>query len=320
MRKSVITWLLLVFFVSLRYTYVLFSIGRHYRTVPSNEWDYGQPTSLPNFVELSTLRSNNTNWRGRVIFFLHIPKTGGSTLATLLRGVSDHYYKGQGKQQYNRGVRRLDQALQEWDNKTHCFELHSADAPAFLTVLDKLDSWKRQCNQLNVPFFAFAVVREPISWAFSFFQFYHGGHHRKFQTYKSATEEDFLRHALPNPQCLFLTRSERLYLPERRNDTWDLSSSECNEAYEAMSKYLDYVGSTSNLSNVTIPLLSKVIGTPLNTSFAVNKSTKKNIRKDQVSNEGIGFLRQINSLDQALYDRLLSRYSSTHERWLRDDQ
>lgn len=297
--------------------HVLFTIESQYRTTPSNEWKFWTLMLPQQFHESSSPPFSKSNERGKVIFFLHIPKTGGSTLTTLLREVSDHYYNGYGKMGYSKGARRLNQALKEWDNKIHCFELHSAGAPAFLSILDQLDSWKRQCNQMNVPFFAFAVVREPISLAFSFFQFYHGGHHRKFQKYETATEKDFLRHALPNPQCLFLTRSELSYLPTRRNDTWDLSSSECNEAYEAISKYLDYVGSTSNLSNVTIPLLSKVIGTPLNTSYVENKSTRKNICKDQVSNEGIGFVRRINSLDQTLYDRLLSRYSSTHERWLK---
>jgi hypothetical protein len=41
----------------------------------------------------------------------------------------------------------------------------SADAPPYLTILPMIDSWRQHCKELDVPFFAFTVSRNPSKLA-----------------------------------------------------------------------------------------------------------------------------------------------------------
>lgn len=253
------------------------------------------------------------NENGLIVFFLHIPKTGGSTLQTILRESVDHYYNGWTMQGYQKSVKAMDLALDKWDNKTHCMELHSANAPPFVTALEKVQSWKQRCQALNIPFFAFTIMREPISLSFSFFQFYHSGVHRKFQTIRNATEEEFLHHTLHNPQCLFLTRSEMSFMPQVRAESLGLSEKECEAALSGMTFTLDWVGTTETLSTETLPLLSTVLQSPLDATKRENTSPSKNFQIHQLSEAGLQQLQQWNRLDAAMYNRTTRHFSGLYE-------
>lgn len=247
------------------------------------------------------------NENGLLIFFLHIPKTGGSTLRHLLRDAVDHYYSPFGRQEYKKQSSALEEALDNWDGKVHCFELHSATSPAFVTVLDQLLTWKELCEEKSIPFFAFTVMREPVSFSFSFFQFYHT-QHGKFKYFETANESDFLEHSLGNPQCLFLSRSEQSFLPPARSKALTLSESECDGAYDALIRTMDWVGTTSNLSNVTIPLLSAIMHSQLNQTTTENKSPIKNFDRSRLSEHGLHLLHKWNRFDESLYKRLKEHY------------
>ena len=220
----------------------------------------------------------------------------------------DHYHKGWTNRHAQRGIRSVDNALRDWKNESHCFELHGAGAPSFHALATKFMEWKKTCRHLGIPFFAFTVLREPQSFALSYFNFFHGGHHRKYKYYASANQTTFLRHTLSNPQCLFLARSDMQYLPQYQNDSQNFTWKECLEAYDDLMALMDWVGITSNLSNETIPILSTVLGKTLDVGYHINQSHKRNFVVSQLDDAGKQVIANRTLFDRRIYERAQSDF------------
>jgi hypothetical protein len=82
-------------------------------------------------------------------------------------------------------------------------------APLYPTLVDlepQLELWKDLTQQHNLGFFSFTVLREPVSFALSFFNFMHVNYNlgKKWQPLYSleATQKDFLQSLVPNRQCV----------------------------------------------------------------------------------------------------------------------
>lgn len=77
-------------------------------------------------------------------------------------------------------VRRIA-LLQKWiPGDTVYFEHHAGDAPSYMTVRYNLHKWRTMATELNVPFFAYTLYREPVNFALSrisitttYFNYYH---------------------------------------------------------------------------------------------------------------------------------------------------
>jgi hypothetical protein len=251
------------------------------------------------------------NENGVVVVFIHIGKTGGSTIGNHLTQATDHYHKGWTSWGYRRARRGLETALTNWTKgDSHTLELHSADAPPYLTILPTIDSWRQRCKELDVPFFAFTVLRNPSKLAMSFFNFYHGGYHRKFKHFKTATEAQFLNHTIDNPQCMFLSRGETAYHPGNEHLRQNLTKSECNSVYDALAKHLDWIGTTETLASMTLPILERVTNTTLEKGKIVNavKAEEKNILWSNLTEEGKQTVLDMTAHDLDMWNRCQAEY------------
>ena len=90
-------------------------------------------------------------------------------------------------------------------------ELHG-DIPPLSKMHELLQQWRHAANQHKVPFFAFMLLREPVSFHVSYFAQFHKPsckqHWCEPKTYPQ-TQKDFLKHGIyPNHQCEILAHGQ----------------------------------------------------------------------------------------------------------------
>jgi len=243
---------------------------------------------------------------GGIVIFIHIPKTGGTTIRELVKYRKDgrrskvNYIYLTGPREFNYTMNRMNERLAPLPSaaaggrggggvgttigqEVVFVEYHALDrtCPTFLQLATTiLPDWKQRAQQQNIPLFMMSLVREPISFAISFFNFYHGMHQnpRRFDYVDTSdnnndnavSERQFLKHTIANPQCLFLAHNEDAYTKTgqdlRESFTWE----ECQRSFAGMVQLMDWIGTTDRIRNETLPLLR--------TLFSTNNHTKKLIR------------------------------------------
>lgn len=303
----------------------------------------GSSILLPSFV----------NQTGVVIFY-HVAKTGGSTVRNLFQTVvqtgRNHHTYHRYKNPLNRGrtaansthespsascvpgerkeklLRHLDMAVQYVLNssttmhqvglqqQTLLLEIHGG-SPGLLELATYLKKWRNLSQLRNKPFFAFTLVREPISYAFSYFKFFHVNCTRSWCEHDQLdpTEEDAISSAIPNRQCFLLAHLSAIggMHPSFYNKC-SVTKELCNDVYQIMREHLDWVGTTEALSNDSLPLLSHMLtgdsgwvdGVVQNQNVANAASFEQTVRDSTVDRLG-----SISQYDQNIYTRVQRDYS-----------
>lgn len=281
---------------------------------------------------------------GGIVFFLHIPKVGGTTIRELIK-----YQRGGRRSRVNyiylTGPREYDytvEQMKEWTVKgtgtlrgnqhpdpvgqVVFIEYHALDrnCPTFLQLVQTvLPEWKRKCKQNNVPFFAFGIFREPLSLSVSYHNFYHRipQNPKRFDLIQAenATENAFLQYTIANPQCLFLARNEDAYTKTGQDLRATLAQAECHLAYKGMQETLDWVGTTDRIGNETLPLLRELFKTNQytkrlirNLNKTANPSSAAEVQTIQLSDLSEAAIQNVESLtawDKEMYEKLKQNYS-----------
>lgn len=183
-------------------------------------------------------------------------------------------------------------------------------------ILSKL----RAISKMNgVPFFSFTLLRNPLPYMVSYYNYEHMGPGGPRFERGNATEEDFSRISLPDPQCLFFSRGEwasgKDWAVLRRNFTLQ----ECHALYPLLLQHLDWIGTVENMQTETLPLLTYLLNRRPNIgkrfkSQNVYKKTnasgipKPRIELDKLSNGTIVFIQNITQGDLFLYERAKQDY------------
>jgi len=210
---------------------------------------------------------------------------------------------GKGKQK--RYAKEMYSWFQNWENNTRVYyEYHAGTAAPYMDeqVRNDLKAWRKMAAAQNIPFFAFTVVREPLSMAISHFNFYYATDKQDNRYYwrPNPTEQDFLELSVPNPQCVFAAKSELAYYQSYRESgkSIDVSEETCQHVYNAFLEDFDWIGTTETLSRQTFPILEQ-IGEVRYCPEIRNPSVSK-IRKSSLSASTLDFIHNTTSYDRSL--------------------
>jgi len=232
-----------------------------------------------------------------------------------------------GRNAYEKYTKQMTNKINNWKQGDFAFfELHGGDAAPYMEFRHLMKEWRAMADAKGIPFFAFTIVREPISFATSYYTYYHTQRIGGFQQFKNTDfdEQNLLSLAMPSPQCLFLTRTENAYRDEAicaSHASWqqyvcgaplrqNFSDTECTDAYQSLHHDLDWVGVTHQLGMETFPLLQAVANDTTVVFPTLNSSGRK-VHRSQLSATAIAYLQSITTGDNDIYQQTLHDFPIT---------
>jgi hypothetical protein len=307
-----------------------------------------QPNSHASSAFNTTLNINFRS-RGGVIVFYHLAKTGGTTLRVNLHryGRADPYVHIETRLlsdmiQYEQAVldveailTRQNQTVVDQSQQTGqvadmlqrrpqvlVVEFHGI-LPSLLTLESKIQSWRQMAQAHHTGFMTFSLVREPISYQVSYFNFYmtepcsfpeSSGH---CYNLVPSTEANLAQKRRYNHQCqLYAIDHWKLFGDNRPTGSGDIhvTHQECTQVYQSLQRSMDWVGTTTNLSLDTWPLLTQILWHRRPTSVVlplrtVNEASKPDrLSVSSLSNTTRAALWEYSLLDNELYRNVTRDY------------
>lgn len=276
--------------------------------------------------------SKSFNERGGIFVFLHIPKTGGSAVRSWLldRLSNETSYLQIDSQNIDRASSYIGCWKGRGETKTlsdYCehgtpnktivvYEAHGGPPCLFYKQLsENLGRWRDVAKKNQVPFFAFTMVREPISWYQSFYNYYVRGK-------RNATETDFFQdpHMKANMQC-----AELFGIQWRKvRPATQVSFSQCVDALALLKNQMDWVSTTDTISAELMPLISYLGGfenrkmgviRPRHPSGS-SRADENKLVLSKFSEKGKDLLRNWTEWDASLYEDIRRSYDFNN--FLRD--
>ena len=184
---------------------------------------------------------SRTSAKGIVLFY-HIAKTGGTTIRrNFARAGNVHYVLAKGIPE-----KQIDAVFTHKRRKRVLFVEFHKDSPG-LPQLDRyVHEWRLRSQQLQIPFFAFTLLRDPVSLHVSAYTFFH---HKGTSSGRSDSQL-IVESAVPNRQCrvLFHGQGGTANLP-------DVTADNCRQVQQHLCSNWDWVGSTESLNSSTFPML-----------------------------------------------------------------
>jgi len=241
----------------------------------------------------------------------------------------------------------------EKNKKLILLELHvehpAPDFPSLVELAPLLEKWRIEADRRGLGFFSFTLLREPIAHALSFFNFFHVGNkknlppptnddHDFWNPFRplDSTQKNFLySYYTNNKQCQMLsvdpqaTRGapDDLVWDQRRSSKEDIAEfhqpCRVDKVYDAFVNSLDWVGTTENLQNETLPLLTKLIANdpslgrhvPPFKVFDENRAGAVGMKKLDLSKKTMDTILKRTELDRELYDEVKRMFRLSDLGW-----
>lgn len=238
-------------------------------------------------------------------------------------------------------------------SKLLLLELHvehpGPDFPSLVELAPTLKKWRAEAERRGVGFFAFTLLREPVAHALSFFNFFHVGHspdrppptkndHDFWNPFRplQPTEENFLRsYYANNRQCRMLHSDPQATQGAPHDLVWsrkeilkeDLAQlrrpCRVDLVDDVYFNALDWVGTTENLQNETLPLLTKLVVNDTSIGrnnvpfkvFAKNPNGFLGLKKYNLSEAGMETILERTKLDRRLYAEVTRQFRLTDLGW-----
>ena len=260
--------------------------------------------STPNRSRHGKERLPERNEKGLIVVFIHVPKSGGTSIRSALSKESDEFLFGLGEEACRKHVDTMYRKLQNWTpGKFVLFELHTLTCPPYMALRHHFETWRSMAAAQEVPFFSFSMVREPFSNAVSWYAYYFGPVGFRHEL----TEDDFKSHLVHNVQSLFLARSEEAYRKE------ELRSGYNRQEFETVARYflqdMDWVGTLEQQSTDTQIILDRVTKTTLVYEHKNESPGGDSFGKANVSAATKQWVLDENKWDIELYKQVQSLFS-----------
>ena len=268
------------------------------------------------------------NVTGGLIIFIHIAKTGGSSIREGFRKIPNINVKRiMNEAQLNAKREKIDWYVSSNNNKSNIssgrekvllLEIHGhhGEPMSIFQIHPYIQYWKEQAVKNKKHIFVFTLFREPAAFHLSYFTFFRHPNCQELWCDRPVlpqTETHLIQSMIPNHQCQYLARTFN-------KTTWDSSSvvtpvkeSECESVQTLLLQDVDWIGTTDSLSKTTLPLLMYIVVG--NASFAkdftiVNRqNVKKKLQLHDVSSTAIQHLRQKSNLDAHFYELAHREYT-----------
>lgn len=252
------------------------------------------------------------------LLFARSSQTGGTTIRRNLEKLDrvQYIFAKNYSTYYDAAPMVEDAILNGTPNKTVIiYEIHATTAPSFFRLRQRLKRWKETACHNAVPFFAFTVLRDSVSFAFSHFSFFHIQKRNPTFEQVNATEENFFRMSLSNPQCQFLYKGEPSMRAQKAKGVV-VQPEDCHQVELHLMELMDWVGTTENLSNETLPLLARLLDLPPDEAVSDRWESHRVRIKEQdvyfgienVTLSSIEAIREMSPLDVDLYNSAKTKY------------
>jgi Sulfotransferase family len=283
---------------------------------------------------------------GGVVAFYHMYKTGGSTTGMMMSKLADQYEDRMNFTMLREFVRWEEECLPVLDlaqseRKIVMVELHvehpSPHFPSLVDLAPTMKRWRMEAHRRKLGFFAFTLVREPVSHSISFFNFFQvrlESYDRDWNPWRAQapTETNLMQQFVPDRQCRMLGSDPEGTMSAPASGMWeppptpknlDLRNCRMEALYDAIWDTMDWVGLTETLSNETLPLLSKMV---INNAtygkdtkpFKVFKAGKTKIRgvlKEDLSPASLERLERETSNDKKLWEDVRRNFTFSNLGW-----
>jgi hypothetical protein len=232
-----------------------------------DEW---KTTSFPSFKDTG------------VIFFYHIPRTGGTTIRnTLLQGLVQKnltYFRAFRP----KDTRTVNDRIQAIVNGSRVelllVELHG-HVPGLPVWREYLHQWRTTAartssknNHTIIPLFAFTVLREPAAFHVSYLHHFHSPRCTWAWCEPDLVQDDttsddpnqILARARPNHQCHLLGHGQEgnKKLKKKKNQpnhSWTDATDSWETVQRDLHAHWDWVGTTEGLQRLTLSVLSRIL-------------------------------------------------------------
>jgi hypothetical protein len=254
----------------------------------------------------SKLRKLPSLKNGGVVIFFHNPKTGGTSINKMLLGRVAMFKRR------SFPIEQIYKYLEEWTTtatlspKVKMVEIHG-EGPGFLELIPKLREWRLQAAQHNIPIFVFTLLRDPLDWLLSCFNFFCGQIPRYTNCTAEPTVEGLLTEARPNPQTRWYCTMSTIMAVNPQPEV-DMSQCYNQDLLELLSREMDFVGFTEYFDE-TIRVLEHVVPANSTKAFKVlNKTQRPTIKRKKLNDTMTNNLKQMMHYDYELYRGLRERF------------
>ena len=204
--------------------------------------------------------------------------------------------------------------------KTLLLEFHGGP-PGIGTLGPLISKWRSAAKENNIPFFAFTVVREPLSYSISYFKMFYVNCPQNFngwcehQDY-NASQENLLQATVKNRQCFLLQHLSSIAgMDPSYYKKCSVTKEDCLHVLKSLDRNMDWVGTTEALSTETLPLLFKVLfSTTNNRTLVTRPPTNEKVSRKQpfelaMKNSTLNQLHSLTKFDQFIYNHFKEKYS-----------